>query len=72
MNEVFSPAGLASQVLSNPKQAHEHTRSESKGVPRPSTAVKPGFHNTSNATITTQKKSDYKVEQSSFTLIALF
>ena len=33
---------------------------------------KPGFHYTANATTTTQKQSDYKVEQSSFTLIALF
>ena len=35
------------------------------------TRLKPGFHYTSNATITTQKQSHYKVEQSSFTLIAL-
>ena len=34
--------------------------------------VKPGFHNTSNATTMTQKQSDYKVEQSSFTLNTLF
>ena len=34
--------------------------------------LRPGFHNTTNATTTTQKQSDYKVEQSSFTLIALF
>ena len=34
--------------------------------------LKPGFHYTANATTTTQKQSDYKVEQSSFTLIALF
>ena len=34
--------------------------------------VKPGFHYTANATTTTQKQSDYKVEQSSFMLIALF
>ena len=33
---------------------------------------KPGFHYTANATTTTQKQSDYKVEQSSFTLIAFF
>ena len=33
---------------------------------------KPGFHDTANATTTTQKQSDFKVEQSSFTLIALF
>ena len=33
---------------------------------------KPGLHYTGNATTTTQKQSDYKVEQSSFTLIALF
>ena len=33
---------------------------------------KPAFHYTANATTTTQKQSDYKVEQSSFTLIALF
>ena len=32
---------------------------------------KPGFHYTTNTTTTTQKQSDYKVEQSSFTLIAL-
>ena len=36
------------------------------------TVVRPGFHYTANATTTTQKQSDYKVEQSSFTLIALF
>ena len=34
--------------------------------------LKPGFHYTANATTTTQKQSDYKVEQSSLTLIALF
>ena len=34
--------------------------------------VKPGFHYTANATTTTQKQSDYKAEQSSFTLISLF
>ena len=34
--------------------------------------LKPGFHYTANATTTTQMQSDYKVEQSSFTLIALF
>ena len=34
--------------------------------------IKPGFHYTANAMTTTQKQSDYKVEQSSFTLIALF
>ena len=34
--------------------------------------VRPGFHYTANATTTTQKQSDYRVEQSSFTLIALF
>ena len=34
--------------------------------------IKPGFHYTANPTTTTQKQSDYKVEQSSFTLIALF
>ena len=33
---------------------------------------RPGFHYTTNETTTTQKQSDYKVEQSSFTLIALF
>ena len=33
---------------------------------------RPGFHYTANATTTTQKQSDYKVEQSSFALIALF
>ena len=32
----------------------------------------PQFHYTANATTTTQKQRDYKVEQSSFTLIALF
>ena len=35
-------------------------------------SIRPGFHYTANATTTTQKQSDYKVEQSSFTLIALF
>ena len=34
--------------------------------------VKPGFHYTAYAMTTTQKQSDYKVDQSSFTLIALF
>ena len=34
--------------------------------------LKPGFHYVANATTTTQKQSDYKAEQSSFTLIALF
>ena len=34
--------------------------------------LRPGFHHTTNVTTTTQKQSDYKVEQSSFTLIALF
>ena len=33
---------------------------------------KPDFHYTTNATTTTQKQSDYEVEQSSFTLIVLF
>ena len=37
-----------------------------------SNGIKPGFHYTANATTTTQKQSDYKVEQSSFALIALF
>ena len=32
--------------------------------------LRPGFHYTTNATTTTLKQSDYKVEQSSFTLIA--
>ena len=35
-------------------------------------SAKPGFHNTANATTTTQKQSDYKGEQSSFALIAFF
>ena len=34
--------------------------------------MKPGFHYMTNATTTTQKQSDYKVERSSFTLNALF
>ena len=34
--------------------------------------LRPGFHYTANATITTHKQSDFKVEQSSFTQIALF
>ena len=34
--------------------------------------IRPGFHYTRNATTTTQKQIDYRVEQSSFTLIALF
>ena len=34
--------------------------------------VRPGFHYTANATIITQKQSDYRVELSSFMLIALF
>ena len=37
-----------------------------------SRSLKPGFHYTANATTTTEKQRDYKVEQSSFTLIALF
>ena len=36
------------------------------------TSIKPGLTNTANATTTTQKQNDYKVEQSSFALIALF
>ena len=35
-------------------------------------SIKPGFHYTANATTTTQKQSDCKIEQSSFKLIALF
>ena len=35
-------------------------------------SLRSGFHYTTNATTTTQKQSDYKVEQSSFSLIALF
>ena len=35
-------------------------------------SLRPGFHYMANATTTTQKQSDYEVEQSSFTLIALF
>ena len=34
-------------------------------------SIRPGFHYTANATTTTQKQSDYKVEQSSFTLIEI-
>ena len=34
--------------------------------------VRPGFNYMTNAMTTTQKQSDYEVEQSSFTLIALF
>ena len=37
-----------------------------------SKVIKHGFHNTANATTTTQKQSDYEVEQSSFKLTALF
>ena len=33
---------------------------------------KPVFHYMAHAMTTTQKQSDYKVEQSSFTLIAMF
>ena len=33
--------------------------------------LRPAFHYTANATTTTQKQSNYRVEQSSFTLIAL-
>ena len=33
---------------------------------------KPGFHYTANAMTTTEKQSDYKVEQPSFTLMTLF
>ena len=36
------------------------------------TMLRPGFHSTANSTTTTQKQSDYKVEQSSFALIVLF
>ena len=42
------------------------------GILMPRYVIRPGFHYTTNATTTTQKQSDYKVEQSSFTLIALF
>ena len=35
-------------------------------------SIKPGFHYTANTLTTTKKQNDYKVEQSSFTLIALF
>ena len=35
-------------------------------------SIRPGFHYRANVTTTTQKQSDYRVEQSSFTLIALF
>ena len=38
----------------------------------PNQFIKSGLHYTANATTTTQKQSDYKDEQSSFTLIALF
>ena len=41
-------------------------------VYKPTFSVKPGFHYTANATTTTQKQSDYKVEQLSLRLIALF
>ena len=34
--------------------------------------IMPGFHYRANATTTTQNQSDYKVEQPSFMLIALF
>ena len=34
--------------------------------------LKPGFYYTDNTTTTAQKQSDYRVEQSSLTLIALF
>ena len=34
--------------------------------------IKPGFHFMANATTTTQNQNDFKVELSSFTLIALF
>ena len=43
-----------------------------KLLPKLQLKIKPGFHYTANATTTTQKQSDYKVEQSSFALIALF
>ena len=39
---------------------------------RVSKVIRPGFHYMANATTTTQKQSDYKVDQSSFTLVALF
>ena len=35
-------------------------------------SINPGFHYTENAKTITRKQNDYKVEQSSFTLIALF
>ena len=34
--------------------------------------IRPGFHHMTNAMTTTQKQSDYRIEQSSFMLIALF
>ena len=40
--------------------------------PSTNSFIKSGFHYTADATTTTQKQSDYKVEQSSFLLIALF
>ena len=36
------------------------------------TIIKPGFHYTTNAMTTTQKQNNFKVEQSSFNLVALF
>ena len=44
---------------------------DSKSVVVVVIGLKPGFHYTANAITATQKQSDYKVEQSSFKLIAL-
>ena len=49
-----------------------HTRNKNPFQCQRLVPVKPGFHDTANITTTTQKQSSYKVEQSSFTLIALF
>ena len=60
--EMFATGTLTSLKLSS-----EHDRKLAC-----SAIVRPGFHYTTNATTTTQKQSDYKIEQSSFTLISLF
>ena len=65
---------MKENLLKNKTVGGEHTEialeihmKETGGV-----LVMPGFHYTTSTTTTTQKQSDYKVEQSSFTLIALF
>ena len=58
-------------TISQGQLRHDNSDNAEKARSR-SNVLKLGFHQTANVTTTTQKQSDYKVEQSSFTLIALF